>query len=95
MLTADEALQTAWSTQVLPDVEFETGLGSSRPSSRERPPIALALYQAGRRACVRLRGSDYEGEEPQPATLLSDDVKEGFAAVAEKRKPVFRPTGRP
>ncbi len=93
MLKADEAQKLGLVTRVLPDLEFETGLGSFAAELADRPPIAIAVTKQGVAHAYGYAGSDYKGEEHWAfATYQTADVQEGFAALAEKRKPVFTGT---
>jgi enoyl-CoA hydratase/carnithine racemase len=90
MLKAEEARAYGLITRVLPDGEFEAGLSSFVNEIADRPPIALAATKQGIAHAYGYGSNDYPGEEHWAfATYQTADVQEGFAALAEKRKPVF------
>jgi len=90
MWKAEEARQHGLVTKVIPDAEFAAGLASFVEELADRPPYALAVTKQGIATAYGFGSADYKGEEHYAyATYLTEDVKEGFAALAEKRKPVF------
>ncbi|MET0428440.1 MAG: enoyl-CoA hydratase/isomerase family protein [Microvirga sp.] len=90
MLKADDAHKLGLFTRVLPDQDFEAGLASFAAELADRPPIALAVTKQGVAHAYGFGSGDYKGEEHWAfATYQTADVREGFAALAEKRKPVF------
>ncbi|GGA79066.1 hypothetical protein GCM10011385_36530 [Nitratireductor aestuarii] len=93
MWKAAEAHQHGLITKVVGDAEFEAGLQAFAAELADRPPLALNVTKQGIATAYGFGPADYRGEEHWAyATYLTDDVQEGFAALAEKRKPVF--TGR-
>lgn len=90
MWKAEEARAHGLVTRVFPDAEFEAGLSAFVTELAERPPLALAVTKQGIATAYGYGPSDYKGEEHWAyATYRTDDVREGFAALAEKRKPIF------
>lgn len=90
MWKAEEACSHGLLTQVFPDAEFEAGLAGFAAELADRAPLALAVTKQGIATAYGYGSSDYKGEEHWAyATYQTDDVKEGFAALTEKRKPVF------
>jgi enoyl-CoA hydratase/carnithine racemase len=90
MLKAEEARSLGLVTRVVPDQEFEAGLGTFAAELADRPPIALAATKQGVAHAYDYGSDDYAGEEHWAfETYQTADVQEGFAALAERRKPVF------
>jgi enoyl-CoA hydratase/carnithine racemase len=90
MWKAEEARAHGLVSRVFPDAEFEAGLADFARELAERPPLALAVTKQGNATAYGYGPADYKGEEHWAyATYQTDDVKEGFASLAEKRKPVF------
>ncbi|CAN7707388.1 enoyl-CoA hydratase/isomerase family protein [Aminobacter sp. LjRoot7] len=90
MWKAEEARQNGVVSRVFADAEFEAGLAAFAQELADRPPMALAATKQGIATAYGYGPADYPGEEHWAyATYLTEDVKEGFAALAEKRKAVF------
>ncbi len=90
MLKADEALRHGIFTRVVPDGELGGAVSAFAAEFAEKPPIAVRVTKAGIARAFDFDGADYLAEEEAAyMTYQTRDVKEGFAALAEKRKPVF------
>jgi enoyl-CoA hydratase/carnithine racemase len=90
MLKAEEARQYGLVTRVIAESEFAAGVEAFAGELADRPPIALAATKQGVAHAYGFGASDYAGEEHWAyVTYQTDDVKEGFASLSEKRKPVF------
>jgi enoyl-CoA hydratase/carnithine racemase len=90
MLKAEEARQYGLITRVIADTEFAAGLDAFVTELADRPPIALLATKQGLAHAFGFGANDYAGEEHWAyTTYQTDDVKEGFASLSEKRKPAF------
>jgi enoyl-CoA hydratase/carnithine racemase len=91
MMAADEALRSGVFTRVYPESEFEAGLAAFAAEFAAKPPIAIRVTKEGIARAYRFAAADYEAEkEAAWMTFCSEDAKEGFAALSEKRPPVFK-----
>jgi enoyl-CoA hydratase/carnithine racemase len=91
MWSADEALKHGVFTKVLPEAEFEAGLAAFAAEFAAKAPLAVRLTKEGIAKAYGFASADYEGEKTAAwDTYCSEDAKEGFAAIREKRPPVFR-----
>jgi len=91
MMAADEALRSGVFTRVYPESEFEAGLTAFAAEFAAKPPIAIRVTKEGIARAYRFAAADYEAEkEAAWMTFCSEDGKEGFAALSEKRPPVFK-----
>ena len=89
-LKADEAKQLGLVTKVAPDADFEATLAAFAADYAAKPPLAIKVTKEGIATAFGYGPDGYAGEELAAyLTYQSADVKEGFAALAEKRPPVF------
>lgn len=90
MLGAEEAGRLGIFTRVVPDAELADATSAFAADFAAKPPIAIRVTKEGIARAFDFAGADYLAEEEAAyMTYQTADVKEGFAAMAQKRKPVF------
>lgn len=91
MLGAEEALRLGIFTRVVGEAEFDAGLSEFAVELAAKPPISVRRTKEGIAHAYRFAHADYEGEKRAAwETYVSEDGKEGIAAVRARRKPVFK-----
>ncbi len=89
---ADEMQSLGLATRILPDAELPAGATAAARDLAAGAPVATRLAKAALRDVGGRTWSDalqWEGLA-QAVTLASDDLREGLAALREKRSPQFR-----
>lgn len=90
MLSAAEALELGILTRTVPESELDATVDTWAAEYADKPPIAIRVTKEGIARAFDFGGADYlQEEEAAFMTYGTADVKEGFAALAERRKPVF------
>lgn len=90
MLKADEAHRLGILTRVVPDADLNEAVAAMAAEYAQKPPIAIRVTKEGIARAFDFAGADFKSEEEAAfMTYQSADTREGFAAIAEKRKPVF------
>ena len=91
MLSAEDCKSLGLVTRVFADAEFDASVLAFAEEYAERAPLAMRATKKGIALSYGYGHADYSHErEAAYATYCSDDGKEGFASIREKRKPVFR-----
>lgn len=91
LMGAEEALRLGVFSRVFPDVVFETGLAAFAAEFAAKPPIAIRVTKEGIARAYGFATANYEAEKSAAwLTYCSEDAKEGFAAISEKRPPLFK-----
>jgi enoyl-CoA hydratase/carnithine racemase len=91
LLGAEEALRLGLFSRVVPEAEFEAKLLEFAVEFAGKPPIAIRVTKEGIAHAYGFAGADYDMERKAAwDTYQSDDVKEGFASLRERRRPVFQ-----
>jgi len=90
MLPAAEALELGLFTRTVAEGELDATVDAWAAEYADKPPIAIRVTKEGIARAFDFGGADFLREEEAAfMTYGTADVKEGFAALAEKRKPVF------
>lgn len=90
MLSAAEALELGILTRTVAEADLEATVQAWAAEYADKPPIAIRVTKEGIAEAFDFSGADYlKEEEAAFMTYRTADVREGFAALAEKRKPVF------
>ena len=90
MLKADDAHRLGILTKVVPDGELNDVVAAMAAEYAQKPPIAIRVTKEGIARAFDFAGADFKSEEDAAfMTYQTADAKEGFAAIAQKRKPVF------
>lgn len=90
VLSAAEALDLGIFTRVVAEADFDPTIKAWASEYAEKAPIAMRVTKEGIAGAFGFAGADFAKEEENAfMTYGSADVREGFAALDEKRKPVF------